>query len=86
MLDTLSTTDRNAMQRRVNQLTMDYIYNVIRLTKSWHFLQQRIGRLYDKGLYPLSLNHYTKKYYWFARMSSSKTGLRLLFTTISIMR
>ena len=85
-LDTLSATDRAAMQRRINQLTMDYIYNVIRLTKSWHFLQQRIDRIYDKGLYPLPLNHYTKKYYWFARMSSSKAGLRILFAMISITR
>lgn len=79
-------TERQSLQRRIDQLTMDYIYNVIRTTKDWHFLKQRIKRLYDRGLYPLPQKHYTNKYYAFARLSSTKTGLKLLFTTISLLK
>ncbi len=79
----LPEADRRSLQRRIDQLTMDYIYNIIRLTKDWKNLQERTARLYDRGLYPLPLQRYTKKYYVFARMAASKLGLRILFATIA---
>ncbi len=79
----LPTADRHALQRRIDQLTMDYIYNTMHLTKDWRNLRLRLDRLYDRGLYPLPLQRYSKKYYAFARMSASKIGLRVLFTTIA---
>ncbi len=79
----LPEEERHALQRRIDQLTMDYIYNTIRLTKDWKNLRERTSRLYDHGLYPLPLQRYTKKYYLFARMSASRIGLRVLFATIA---
>ena len=79
----LPEAERTALERRIAQLTMDYLYNTIRLTKDWKNLQERTARLYDHGLFPLPLQRYTKKYYLFARMSASKIGLRVLFATIA---
>lgn len=78
----LPEMERLSLQRRIDQLTMDYIYNIIRLTRDWKNLQSRLSRLHNRGLYPLPLQHYTKKYYAFARISASKLGLRLLFGAI----
>lgn len=74
--------ERLSLRRRIDQLTMDYIFNTIRLTRDWKNLCERTSRLHDRGLYPLPLQRYTKKYYTFARMSASKLGLRLLFAAI----
>lgn len=78
----LPEMERLALQRRIDQLSMDYIYNTIRLTHDWKNLQSRLSRLYNRGLYPLPLQRYSKKYYVFARMSASKLGLRILFGAI----
>lgn len=78
----LPEMERLALQRRIDQLSMDYIYNTIRLTHDWKNLQSRLSRLHNRGLYPLPLQRYSKKYYVFARMSASKLGLRILFGAI----
>ena len=54
--------DRQALQRRVAQLTMDYLYNIIRLTRSRHYLKRKIQELRRLGLYPLPAKAYTAKY------------------------
>ncbi|NPD91238.1 glycosyltransferase [Prevotella sp. PMUR] len=81
----LPAHDSLALQRRTAQLTMDYIYNTIVLTKSEKQLMQRIERLADKGLYPLPDRKYSKKYVWFRKMSKSSTGLRLMLRTLPVM-
>jgi len=78
LCDTLSVPDRQAMQRRVAQLTMDYIYNVIRLLRSRELLDIRIGELRRLGLFPLPDRDYTAKYKLFRRLSASSHGLSLL--------
>lgn len=76
--DTLPTDERIALQRRVAQLTMDYIYNVIIQTRSRHYLNRKLAALREKGLFPLPDRNYTLKYMWFRRLTSSNVGIGLL--------
>ena len=80
--DSLPQADREGLQRRVAQLTMDYIYNNIRLTHDGKHLEKCIERLHEKGLFPLPDRKYTKKYTWFRRLSMSKMGRKILLMTI----
>lgn len=82
----LSETERIALKRRIAQLTMDYLYNTIILTRSIHQLEETIKRLYDKGLYPLPNKKYTKKYQLFCKAISNKTGRRLMVLTLPHVR
>ena len=76
--DRMPAADRQAMQRRVHQLTMDYIYNIITLDGSTQELETRIERLKAEGLFPLPDKRYTKKYTWFRRMTMNKLSRRML--------
>ncbi len=78
MADTLPMADREALQRRIDQLTMDYIYNIITLTHNGRYLERCISELTHKGLFPLSDKDYTQKYKWFRRLSSTRQGRRML--------
>ena len=78
MSDTLPAAEREAMQRRIDQLTMDYLYNVITLTHNVRFLEKCVNELTQKGLFPLPDKDYTQKYKWFRRITSSRQGRRLL--------
>lgn len=76
------TDSRTALLRRVYQLEMDYIYNVITDTRSSQQLEQRIAALSNAGLFPLAKANYTSKYKWFHRMSKSKAGRQILLATL----
>lgn len=78
MASTGSQRDREALQRRAAQLTMDYIYNIIIETRSYDYLEQCVERLYQKGLFPLPNKKYTTKYHWFRIASKSKYGRKFL--------
>lgn len=78
MADTLPPAEREAMQRRIDQLTMDYLYNIITLTHNGRYLEKCVAELTQKGLFPLPDKDYTQKYKWFRRISSSRQGRRLL--------
>lgn len=78
----LSEAERVALNRRIAQLTMDYLYNTILLTRSTHHLEETIKRLHDKGLYPLPDKKYTKKYQLFCKAIRSKVGRRLMVLTL----
>ncbi len=80
--DTLPAEERVALQRRVAQLTMDYIYNTIMLTRSRQQLDQRLEELRNEGLFPLPDRDYTTKYKWFRRMTNSRLGLAILMRTL----
>lgn len=80
--DVLPYNDRTALQRRVDQLTMDYLYNIIVMTRSSHYLERSIKRLHEKGLFPLPDKDYTKKYKYFRRLVNSKIGRRILIATL----
>ena len=79
---TLPPEERVAMQRRTAQLTMDYIYNVIVLTRSRHYLDRQLEELSKVGLFPLPDRDYTQKYKWFRRMTNSSIGRTILMRTL----
>lgn len=84
--DTLPAEERIALQRRVAQLTMDYIYNTIMLTRSRQQLARRLEELRNEGLFPLPDRDYTTKYKWFRRMTNSRLGLAILMRTLPLTR
>ena len=85
LADSLPFNDRLAIQRRTSQLTMDYLYNIIYLTHSRHYLERKIKELYKLGLFPLPNKNYTTKYTWFRRLTNSPMGLSLLMRIIPMM-
>ncbi len=76
--DTLPIEEREALERRVCQLTMDYIYNIITLTHNYRYLEKCVEQLTEKGLFPLPDRNYTRKYQWFRKMTGSAWQRRLL--------
>lgn len=69
---------RQALQRRIAQLSMDYLYNTAILTKSMHQLDEATESLRGVGLYPLPDKQYTWKYSAFRKMMATKAGRYLL--------
>lgn len=86
MADRLPKNDQLAMDRRVAQLTMDYLYNTIMQTRSLSITQQRIQVLRAEGLFPLPDRNYTSKYQWFRRLSNTKLGLAILVRILPLMK
>lgn len=82
---TLPTEERAALQRRVAQLTMDYIYTIILQTQNRHFLNRKLEELRREGLFPLPDHNYTLKYQWFRRLSNTSVGLSILMRTLPLM-
>jgi len=82
---TLPTADRTALQRRVHQLTMDFIYKVIVETRNRHYLDRKLNILRCNGLYPLPDKDYTAKYAWFRRLSSTQAGLSVLMRLLPLL-
>ena len=82
---TLPPEERVAMQRRTAQLTMDYIYNVIVLTRSRHYLDRQLEILQKAGLFPLPDRDYTQKYKWFRRMTNSSIGRIILLRSLPML-
>ncbi len=79
------TDERTALTRRVDQLTMDYIYQTIVETKSRTEVEKRLEDLKNKNLFPLPERDYTNKYKWFRRMTNSEVGLTVLIHTLPLM-
>jgi glycosyltransferase involved in cell wall biosynthesis len=86
LCDKLPQNDRLALQRRVAQLTMDYIYNTITLTHSRQALNNCLDELSSKGLFPLPDRDYTKKYTWFRRMTNTAIGRTLLLHSLPLLK
>lgn len=84
--DTLPYNDSLAMRRRTAQLTMDYIYNAITLTRSPSFVKKKIDELSRNGLFPLPDRDYTRKYKWFRRMTATPMGLNILMRTLPLLK
>lgn len=74
--------DRVALGRRIAQLSMDYLYNTIRLTRSHKHLMEAIETLRKHGLFPLPDKRYTKRYFTFRRLVGNALGRRILLATI----
>lgn len=81
LADIMPAGDKQALTRKVSQLTMDYLYNTVMLTNSAKQIETRIKRLEEKGLFPLPDKKYTPKYTIFRLVSKNKQ-LRKLFEII----
>ena len=86
MADRSPQSDKIALHRRVAQLTMDYLYNTILLTRSEKKLNESIDDLRKEGLFPLPDHPYSTKYTWFRRLSNSTIGRKILLTTLPLMK
>lgn len=86
LCDRIPQADRVALQRRVAQLTMDYIYQIIIQQRSQQALNVCIDELSSKGLFPLPDNDYTQKYTWFRRLSNSSIGRALLLHSLPLLK
>lgn len=84
--DRLPQNDKLALQRRVAQLTMAYIYNTIVLTRSRQELDRRLKELYDEGLFPLPDQNYSQKYTWFRRMTNTSIGRTILLHSLPYLK
>jgi hypothetical protein len=80
--DRLPSQERLALQRRVAQLTMDFVYHQIVQTRSYDEVIVQLEDLRKQGLFPLPDRDYTAKYRWFRKLSSTSWGLRMLVLTL----
>lgn len=78
-----SKEEYNALMRRVHQLTMDYLYNTIKLVGNTQVLEETVARLRAQGLFPLPDKRYTLKYTLFRIVSESRAGRKLLLRVLS---
>ncbi len=78
MADRMPKTDRDALNRRVAQLTMVWLYETARLTGSQSRLSQAIQRLKAYGLFPLPAKSYNRKYNYFRQLTRTKIGQQML--------
>ena len=84
--DKLPVNERLALQRRIAQLTMDYIYNTIMLLHSQKALDHALSEVRDKGLFPLPDKDYGKKYTWFRRMTNNSVGRTILLHSLPLLK
>lgn len=70
--------DKLALERRVAQITEDYVYNIMRFTHNKHILEQTILRLKEAGIWPLPTHFYNIKYTLFRWMTSNATMRNIL--------
>lgn len=82
--DYLPVKERIAMDRRIAQLTMDHIYNVITLTHDETHLNHVLQRLSHRGLFPLPDKDYTAKYKYFRKMTSTAFGRKMLMMALRL--
>lgn len=83
-VDYLPVKERIAMERRIAQLTMDLIYNVMLLTHDETHLNHVLQRLSRCGLFPLPDKGYTAKYKYFRKMTNSALGRKMLMMALRI--
>lgn len=86
LCDRVPQADRVALQRRVAQLTMDYIYQVIMQQRSQKALNACIDELSSKGLFPLPDRNYSQKYKWFRKMTNTRLGRTILLNTLPLLK
>lgn len=82
-LDTMPYSERLGITRRLHQLTMDYLYNIMTLTKDESILNAAIARLSKEGLFPLPNKDYTLKYKLFRKAIATGIGRKVLLKILS---
>ena len=85
-LDRIPQNERQALQRRIAQLTMDCIYKVIVSNPSRQRLNTCIEDLRQKGLFPLPDRDYTPKYTMFRHLANSALGRTILLHTLPLLK
>lgn len=73
---------KDALERRIAQLTVAYIYQIIKLTHSASQLEERLDWLREHGFFPLPDNRYNWKYTLFRTLSGNKVSRKLLLFAI----
>lgn len=81
-LELLDDKGKSALSRRINQITMDLVYNIILITRSKQKLQETLSYLKDSGLAPLPIRLYTIKYFAFSLLAKTRLGRSILFKVI----
>lgn len=74
LLDTIPIAERQAINRRIAQLTMDYLCDCIRINHSLLALNHEIKLLKKYGLYPLPNKEYSKRYVAFCKLIKYQVG------------
>lgn len=82
----MEAAEKVALQRRVAQLTMDYLYNVMILTRDGHYLEEQTGILSRRNLFPLPNKRYTLKYTLFSVCSRCRAGRNLMILFLSLIK
>lgn len=82
----IAVESKIALERRVAQLTMDYLYQIIVQTQSRQRLDAAIDILQEMELYPLPDRQYTRKYTLFRKLISSHLGRQLLVRGLKVKR
>lgn len=82
--DTLPLIDREALERRVAQMSMDYIYNSMIFSKKSSEVEQHVEKLQKAGLFPLSDKEYTRKYKLFREMTKTASRRKIMKTMLSV--
>lgn len=75
---TMSTIDSLALQRRIAELSVEYLHQVILTTKSARHLEEAVCRLHEKGLFPLPEKDYSRQYRLLRKGLNSRRGRKLL--------
>ena len=86
LADRVPQNDRLALQRRIAQLTMAYIYQVIIQQRSRQALNDCLDSLRSRGLFPLPDRDYTQKYKWFRKMTNSAIGRTILLKSLPYLK
>ncbi|MGI6232828.1 MAG: glycosyltransferase family 2 protein [Prevotella sp.] len=85
---TLPHNMRSALNRRVNQLAMDYLYNVMtyKSQEGTDFVGTAVSRLKSIGLYPLPVKNYTPKYAAFSMLTATTLGRKAVGAGLRLFR
>ena len=75
-----------ALQRRMHQLTMDYIYKIMIETNEIEYLNKELKDLERLGLFPLPNKKYTIKYSLFRLLSKYKFGQIALIQILPLLK
>ena len=79
---TLTLSEQKALERRILQLTTDYLYLTARFTHSYERLTDACERMRRYGLFPLPNKHYTKKYSLFRNLINYSWGRKVILATM----
>ena len=82
--ETLPIHQQSAFKRRIAQLTMDYLYEMMILKEDKDEIRSRIDSLVKKELFPLPNRHYTSTYTLFRWMTNTSIGRRLLIDLLPL--